>query len=169
MADVRYAMMLGLVAFRTASSLSLQSPPSTLAMVTPTAKLTSSCKSMRHSSMCSRPKDILLDGKKSSSPPGSLLSLRGGGKEKETSSESGVMEKLVGGEAQLLFVAALYGSLTVSFRLLYAMEGPPCASVASFVRGMMAAACFLPVLLRNTQSSSSSSASTRFHESTAGR
>ncbi|EKX34567.1 hypothetical protein GUITHDRAFT_80436 [Guillardia theta CCMP2712] len=69
------------------------------------------------------------------------------------------MEKLVGGEAQLLFVAALYGSLTVSFRLLYAMEGPPCASVASFVRGMMAAACFLPVLLRNTQSSSSSSAS----------
>jgi drug/metabolite transporter (DMT)-like permease len=52
------------------------------------------------------------------------------------------------GEAQLLIVAALYGSLTVSFRLLYGTEGPPAPSMASLVRGIIAAACFVPTIMK---------------------
>jgi len=54
---------------------------------------------------------------------------------------------LASGEVQLLMCAFLYGSLTVAFRLLYSLDGPPAPSMASFVRGILAALCFVPSLL----------------------
>jgi drug/metabolite transporter (DMT)-like permease len=49
---------------------------------------------------------------------------------------------------QLLIAASFYGSLTVAARLLYSLDGPPSPSMFSFVRGIIAALCFVPVLLR---------------------
>ena len=53
------------------------------------------------------------------------------------------------GRLLLLFVAFLYGSLNVVFRLVYAMPNPPLASTLSFTRGWLAAASFLPIILTN--------------------
>lgn len=50
------------------------------------------------------------------------------------------------GRLILLFVAFLYGTLNVSLRMLYALPGPPSASVLSTVRGWLAAAAFIPLI-----------------------
>eukprot|EP00566_Odontella_aurita_P000573 CAMPEP_0113535102 /NCGR_PEP_ID=MMETSP0015_2-20120614/5518_1 /TAXON_ID=2838 /ORGANISM="Odontella" /LENGTH=373 /DNA_ID=CAMNT_0000434317 /DNA_START=210 /DNA_END=1328 /DNA_ORIENTATION=- /assembly_acc=CAM_ASM_000160 len=50
------------------------------------------------------------------------------------------------GRLTLVFVAFLYGTLNVSLRMLYALPGPPSASVLSTVRGWLAAAAFIPLI-----------------------
>ena len=45
----------------------------------------------------------------------------------------------------LVLVAVLYGSLSVSLRMVYARPGPPEASVLSATRGWMTVLCLLPV------------------------
>ena len=57
------------------------------------------------------------------------------------------------GRLLLLFVAFLYGSLNVVFRLVYAMPNPPLASTLSFTRGWLAAASFLPIVFTNKKES----------------
>ena len=77
-----------------------------------------------------------------------LVALRGGNDASPSDeAPTGPLRFLAGGEVQLLIVAALYGSLTVAFRLLYSQEGPPVPSMASFVRGLIAAACFIPSIV----------------------
>lgn len=58
------------------------------------------------------------------------------------------MSILASGEVQLLIAASFYGSLTVAARLLYSLDGPPAPSAFSFVRGVIAALCFVPLLLK---------------------
>jgi len=50
------------------------------------------------------------------------------------------------GRILLFIVSFLYGTLNVSFRLVYAQPDPPSASVLSTVRGWIATACFAPFL-----------------------
>ena len=50
--------------------------------------------------------------------------------------------------ASLLTVAALFGSLNVCLRLVYALPDPPAPSVVGLVRGVFTALCFAPSLLR---------------------
>lgn len=50
------------------------------------------------------------------------------------------------GRFLLVFVAFLYGTLNVSLRMLYALPGPPSASVLSTVRGWLASAAFVPLI-----------------------
>ena len=57
------------------------------------------------------------------------------------------------GRFLLLVVAFLYGSLNVSLRLVYERPGPPSASALSSSRGWLAAACFIPLLMRHTPAS----------------
>jgi drug/metabolite transporter (DMT)-like permease len=53
------------------------------------------------------------------------------------------------GRLLLLLVAFLYGSLNVSLRLVYQRPGPPSASALSSSRGWLAAACFIPLILKH--------------------
>jgi len=50
------------------------------------------------------------------------------------------------GRMILLTVAFLYGTLNVVLRQVYAMPGPPSASMLSSTRGWLAALCFLPAI-----------------------
>ena len=50
------------------------------------------------------------------------------------------------GRALLVFVAAAYGSLSVAFKYVYGMPGPPSAGVIGAVRGVFAALCFVPMI-----------------------
>ena len=50
------------------------------------------------------------------------------------------------GRALLVFVAAAYGSLSVAFKYVYGMPGPPSAGVIGAVRGVFAALCFIPMI-----------------------
>lgn len=54
------------------------------------------------------------------------------------------------GRLLLLLVAFLYGSLNVCLRLVYQRPGPPSASALSSSRGWLAAACFIPLLVKHT-------------------
>lgn len=70
------------------------------------------------------------------------------------------------GRLLLFVVAFLYGSLSVSLRMIYARPGPPAASILSATRGWMTVLCLLPVILakscwRSKSSSSSKSAAPR--------
>lgn len=95
-------------------------------------------------------------GARSRSPVPRPVSLRGGkdgaamnsGDGEGDSGGPNVLKLFASGEVQLLVCAALYGSLTVAFRLLYSLDGPPAASMASFVRGVLAAACFIPAIMQ---------------------
>ena len=51
------------------------------------------------------------------------------------------------GRILLLVVAFLYGSLSVSLRMVYARPGPPAASILSATRGWMTVLCLAPVIL----------------------
>lgn len=55
------------------------------------------------------------------------------------------------GRALLIFVAAAYGSLSVAFKFVYSLPGPPSAGVIGAVRGVMAAMCFIPMLLKESK------------------
>lgn len=55
------------------------------------------------------------------------------------------------GRGLLIFVAAAYGSLSVAFKYVYGMPGPPSAGVIGAVRGVFAAACFIPMILKETK------------------
>ena len=57
---------------------------------------------------------------------------------------------VVMGRLMLVATAASYGSLTVALRYVFLSDGPPLPSVASFVRSILVALCFVPVLLRGT-------------------
>lgn len=59
------------------------------------------------------------------------------------------------GRGLLIFVAAAYGSLTVALKMVYSMPGPPSAGMLSCVRGFMAAACFLPMIIRSSRNAGS--------------
>ena len=48
------------------------------------------------------------------------------------------------GRALLIFVAAAYGSLSVAFKYVYSLPGPPSAGTIGAVRGVIAALCFIP-------------------------
>lgn len=52
------------------------------------------------------------------------------------------------GRAYLIFVAAAYGSLSVAFKYVYSLPGPPSAGVIGAVRGVFAALCFIPMILK---------------------
>jgi drug/metabolite transporter (DMT)-like permease len=52
------------------------------------------------------------------------------------------------GRGLLIFVAAAYGSLSVAFKYVYGMPGPPSAGVIGAVRGVFAAVCFIPMILK---------------------
>ena len=54
---------------------------------------------------------------------------------------------VVRGRLMLLFVSFLFGSLNVSFRLLYDLDGPPSPSVLNLTRGWMVSLAFLPIIL----------------------
>lgn len=58
------------------------------------------------------------------------------------------------GRALLIFVAAAYGSLSVAFKFVYSLPGPPSAGTIGAVRGVMAAICFIPMLLKVREGSS---------------
>ena len=55
--------------------------------------------------------------------------------------------KTLQGRVILLFVAFLYGTLNVVLRGIYALEGPPVASVLSFVRQILSVIAFIPLLV----------------------
>ena len=55
------------------------------------------------------------------------------------------------GRGLLIFVAAAYGSLSVAFKYVYGMPGPPSAGVIGAVRGVFAALCFVPMILRENR------------------
>ena len=55
------------------------------------------------------------------------------------------------GRGLLIFVAAAYGSLSVAFKYVYGMPGPPSAGVIGAVRGVFAALCFVPTILRESK------------------
>ena len=63
------------------------------------------------------------------------------------------------GRGLLLVVAFLYGSLSVSLRMVYARPGPPAASILSATRGWMTVFCLLPVILFNKCKSKKSESS----------
>jgi len=50
------------------------------------------------------------------------------------------------GRLLLLLVALLYGSLSVSLRMVYERPGPPTASILSATRGWMTVLCLLPIM-----------------------
>ena len=50
------------------------------------------------------------------------------------------------GRFLLLIVALLYGSLSVSLRMVYERPGPPAASILSATRGWMTVVCLLPLI-----------------------
>ena len=65
------------------------------------------------------------------------------------SSASGAPKQSVWtGRAYLIFVAAAYGSLSVAFKYVYSLPGPPSAGVIGAVRGVFAALCFIPMILK---------------------
>lgn len=51
------------------------------------------------------------------------------------------------GRALLIFVAAAYGSLSVAFKYVYSLPGPPSAGTIGAVRGVIAALCFIPMIM----------------------
>jgi len=51
------------------------------------------------------------------------------------------------GRAELVLVAFLYGTYAVSSRLIYSTEGPPVASVFTFVRQVLANGAFVPIYI----------------------
>ena len=51
------------------------------------------------------------------------------------------------GRVLLFSVAFLYGTLNVSLRFVYELDGPPSASALSTSRGWLAVLCFLPLIL----------------------
>jgi len=51
------------------------------------------------------------------------------------------------GRFLLLVVALLYGSLSVSLRMVYERPGPPAASILSATRGWMTVVCLWPIIL----------------------
>lgn len=69
-----------------------------------------------------------------------------------SSSQSHLVSGLQG-RLLLLLVAFLYGSLNVSLRLVYQRPGPPSASALSTSRGWLAAACFVPLLMKHKPAS----------------
>jgi len=64
-----------------------------------------------------------------------------------TESSSG----LIYGRILLLIVSFLYGSLTVSYRLLYHLDDPPSPSILNMTRGWMVTVWFLPILFYRKQ------------------
>ena len=52
------------------------------------------------------------------------------------------------GRLLLIFVAAAYGSLSVTLKLVFESAGAPTAGVLGGVRGVMTMLCFLPMLLK---------------------
>ena len=65
--------------------------------------------------------------------------------------------KTLQGRVILLFVAFLYGTLNVVLRGIYASEGPPVASVLSFVRQILSVIAFIPLLVYSKEDDTSSS------------
>lgn len=64
------------------------------------------------------------------------------------------------GRLMLLLVAFLYGSLSVSLRMVYARPGPPAASILSATRGWMTVVCLLPpIMMMSTKTSTTTSVS----------
>ena len=57
----------------------------------------------------------------------------------------------------LLFVALLYGTLNVVLRGIYASDGPPAASVLSFVRQILSVIAFIPLLAYSKEDDTNSS------------
>jgi len=55
------------------------------------------------------------------------------------------------GRGLLIFVAAAYGSLSVAFKYVYGMPGPPSAGVIGAGRGVFAALCFVPMIMRENR------------------
>ena len=53
----------------------------------------------------------------------------------------------------LVLVAALYGSLSVCLRALFALPGPPTPAALSVVRQVVTVACFAPILLQSKRAS----------------
>ena len=60
----------------------------------------------------------------------------------------------------LITVALLFGMLNVCLRLVYAFPNPPAPPVVGLIRGMFAALCFAPSMLRLTLHSCSTRSST---------
>ena len=54
------------------------------------------------------------------------------------------------GRLLLVAVAASYGSLTVALRYVFLSAGPPLPSALSFVRSILVALCFVPILAKGT-------------------
>lgn len=68
------------------------------------------------------------------------------------------------GRTYLIVVAAFFGSLNVIMRYLYAMPGPPSASVLSVVRNFLILICFVPMLLSRAQPGLKDSQSPGFYK-----
>jgi len=64
-----------------------------------------------------------------------------------TSTNTDITTGLIRGRLMLLFVSVLYGSLTVSYRLLYHLDGPPSPSILNMTRGWMVTVWFFPIVL----------------------
>uniref|UniRef100_A0A7S1U643 EamA domain-containing protein n=1 Tax=Phaeomonas parva TaxID=124430 RepID=A0A7S1U643_9STRA len=75
------------------------------------------------------------------------MSVKAGGAVAEKMSSQVVLR----GRIFLIFVSFLFGTLNVALKALYAMPGAPQASALSFARGVLAAACFTPVLFTKAQ------------------
>jgi len=65
--------------------------------------------------------------------------------------------KTLQGRMILLFVAFLYGTLNVVLRGIYASDGPPAASVLSFVRQILSVIAFIPLLAYSKEDDTNSS------------
>ena len=70
----------------------------------------------------------------------------GGGNDEEAQLQQEEGKNKLRGRMILLLVAFLYGTLNVVLRQVYAMPGPPSASMLSSTRGWLAALCFLPAI-----------------------
>ena len=68
-----------------------------------------------------------------------------------TASTDGDVKGVWYGRGLLLFVAAAYGTLSVAFKYVYGLPGPPSAGTIGAVRGVFAALCFVPMLLNESK------------------
>lgn len=105
-------------------------------------------KGLTRHTMSSKNEDENNNKDASSESLSSSLSMLGGG-----DTLAGAKKNQNTGRLLLIFVAFLYGSLNVVFRLVYAAPDPPSASALSFTRGWLAAASFLPILAANRNNS----------------